>query len=128
MTISDEPCGRVRVTNDFVVAVGVLRNWRVVCIRAEPEALTKKTATLIHWRASLFALALLSAYPSSGAAQDPASEPRGFIREPAAIERAAVFADRRQGNGELTNGYYIDFLNMIPGAGWISGGPGYRHW
>ena len=36
--------------------------------------------------------------------------------------------DRRQGNGELTNGYYIDFLNMIPGAGWISAGPGYRHW
>jgi hypothetical protein len=39
-----------------------------------------------------------------------------------------IFSDRHFGNGELTNGFYIDFANMIPGAGWISGGPAYRHW
>ncbi len=50
------------------------------------------------------------------------------MREPAVIERVVVFADRRQANGELTNGYCIDFANMISGAGWISAGPGYRKW
>jgi len=52
----------------------------------------------------------------------------GLIREPDFIERAVIFADRRQGNGEFTNGFYPDLFNMIPGAGWISAGPGYRQW
>ncbi len=62
-------------------------------------------------------------------AQDvPPPAPAGILREPEAIERAVVFADRRQGNGELTNGFYPALWNMIPGAGWISAGPGYRQW
>jgi len=39
-----------------------------------------------------------------------------------------LFADRHLGKGDLTNGIYIDHGNMIPGAGWLSAGPGYRHW
>ena len=73
-------------------------------------------------------LALLPIYPLCAVAQEPVTGPKGFIREPEPIERAAVFMDRRQGNGELTNGFYLDLQNMIPGAGWISGGPGYRRW
>jgi hypothetical protein len=86
-------------------------------------------------------LALLCATASSAFAQEPratpqssppipesASEPQGFIAEPTLIERAVIFSDRHFGNGDMTNGFYIDFANMIPGAGWISGGPGYRHW
>lgn len=57
-----------------------------------------------------------------------ATEAQGFVAEPDAITRAAVFADRHLGKGDLTNGFYVDFGKMIPGAGWISGGPGYRHW
>lgn len=83
---------------------------------------------LIYWRASLAALFLCLVGPLSASAQEPVSEPQGYLREPGLIERIAVFADRRQGNGELTNGYYIDLQNMIAGAGWISAGPGYRHW
>jgi hypothetical protein len=59
---------------------------------------------------------------------DYKSEPQGLIGEPDVIERASIFADRHFGNGELTNGLYADVWNMIPGAGWISGGPGYRQW
>jgi hypothetical protein len=59
---------------------------------------------------------------------DYESEPRGLIGEPIVIERAVVFGDRHFGNGEITNGFYTDFWNMIPGAGWIAGGPGYRRW
>jgi hypothetical protein len=61
-------------------------------------------------------------------AQERTAAPSGLIDEPSLIERAVIFADRRQGNGEFTNGFYPDVWNMIPGAGWISGGPGYRHW
>ena len=39
-----------------------------------------------------------------------------------------LFADRHRGKGDANTGFYIDFGNMVPGAGWISGGPGYRHW
>lgn len=59
---------------------------------------------------------------------EAASEPQGFIAEPAPIDRAAIFMDRHFAGGEVSNGFYIDFANMIPGSGWISGGPGYRHW
>jgi hypothetical protein len=71
--------------------------------------------------------ALLCASQVSAPAQtsDP---PEGFLKEPAVIERAVIFMDRRQGNGEFKNGFYPDLWNMIPGAGWISVGPGYRRW
>ena len=58
----------------------------------------------------------------------PATASHGLIREPDFIERAVIFADRRQGNGEFTNGFYPALFDMIPGAGWISAGPGYRQW
>ena len=59
---------------------------------------------------------------------DGYSEPRGFIVEPDAITRATLFADRHLGKGDLNNGFYVDFGKMIPGAGWLSAGPGYRKW
>jgi hypothetical protein len=84
--------------------------------------------TMLIRRVVGFAAALLSVVGESAHAQEPAGAPQGFINEPGIIERAAIFADRRHGNGEFTNGFYPDVWNMIPGAGWISGGPGYRHW
>lgn len=57
-----------------------------------------------------------------------ATEPQGLIAEPGAITRAVLFADRHLGKGDLTNGIYWDYGNMIPGAGWLSIGPGYKHW
>ena len=72
--------------------------------------------------------ALLSVLVSPAHAQESTAPPQGLMNEPGIVERAVVFADRRQGNGELTNGFYPDLWNMIPGAGWISAGPGYRQW
>lgn len=57
-----------------------------------------------------------------------ASEPQGFMAEPDVITRAVLFADRQLGKGDLTNGIYVDYGSMIPGAGWVSVGPGYKHW
>src|SRR5688500_6020195 len=93
--------------------------------------------------AARFALGLLCAVAIPAAAQDRpddvaaqhaplpaemAPEPAGFIAEPVPIARAVAYMDRHFGNGDLTNGFYADFWSMIPGAGWISGGPGYRSW
>lgn len=80
------------------------------------------------------AVALICLCPAMASAQQgpavpsSATEPRGFIVEPDSITRAALFADRQLGKGGLTNGIYVDYGNMIPGAGWASAGPGYRHW
>lgn len=57
-----------------------------------------------------------------------ATEPQGMVAEPAPITRAVLFADRHLGKGDLTNGIYVDYGNMLPGAGWLSIGPGYKHW
>ena len=79
--------------------------------------------------------ASLCLVPAAAAfAQEPpavpssATEPQGIVPEPDAITRAVLFADRNLGKGDLTNGIYWDFGNMIPGAGWGNAGPGYRHW
>lgn len=64
----------------------------------------------------------------TAAIADYASEPQGLMAEPMVVERAVIFGDRHFGNGEITSGFYADAWNMIPGAGWISVGPGYRQW
>ena len=75
------------------------------------------------------AFALLCAHPLAALAQDASTpEPQALVGEPDVIERAVLFADRHISNGDITNGFYVDSWNMIPGAGWISAGPGYRHW
>ena len=81
----------------------------------------------------IFALILLCASPLAAAAQDTPpvidiGEPKGFIAEPDPITRAALFADRHLGKGDLNNGWYVEQGKMIPGAGWLSIGPGYRKW
>jgi len=79
------------------------------------------------------AIALIWLIPASALAQEPAvpssaTEPQGFLAEPDLLTRVVLFADRQVGKGDLTNGIYVDYGNMIPGAGWASIGPGYRHW
>jgi Omp85 superfamily domain len=91
------------------------------------------------WSAPLFVLA---AFPVWAAAQtrqvDPSEltsvsvtpgEADGLWREPAVIARSIDFATRVMGDGgEGKTGFYPELSNMITGAGWISAGPGYRHW
>lgn len=96
---------------------------------------TRKYGKPGHFAAILANLAfVLLCAPSGLAAQDTlpvpenATEPQGFIAEPSAITRVALFADRHWGKGDLNNGFYLDFGKMIPGAGWLSAGPGYRQW
>jgi hypothetical protein len=58
-------------------------------------------------------------------------EVRGLFSEPRGIGRGIEFANRliTSGNGgEVKNGFYPELSNMVTGAGWISVGPGYRHW
>ena len=94
-----------------------------------------------QWRSAVvitnLAFVFLCAVPLDAAAQEPQeplpvpdgySEPQGFLAEPVPITRATLFADRHFGKGNLNNGLYWDFGNMVPGAGWLAIGPGYRQW
>lgn len=56
------------------------------------------------------------------------SEPLGFIAEPSWLERAAVFGDRHLSGGGGGNGFSVNTKSPVPGAGWITIGPAYRHW
>lgn len=90
-----------------------------------------------HWLLAAIitnlAFVLLCA-PLGAAAQDTLpvpdglKEPQGFIAEPQPITRVALFADRHLGKGDLNNGFYVEHGKLIPGAGWMSAGPGYRQW
>lgn len=83
-------------------------------------------------RAAILALGLLSASPafaqSAARPASPATEPQGLISEPQVIHRAALFGGRHLNGGEGRAGIYVDFNDMIPGAGWLALGPGYRQW
>lgn len=78
-------------------------------------------------------LALLFGLPQAVSAQDPVPQPpqaeAGLFPEPRFFIRAIDFATRTMGDGDgQKSGFYPEFSNMITGAGWISVGPGYRHW
>lgn len=59
-------------------------------------------------------------------------EAPGFLSEPQVIAKGIDFAMRTIGDGgssgEVKNGFYPEMSAMVTGAGWISMGPGYRHW
>jgi hypothetical protein len=58
--------------------------------------------------------------------QDTDLEP-GLLPEPHVLNRAVDFAGKLGGDGSSPkDGFYPDFGDMVTGAGWISGGPGYR--
>jgi hypothetical protein len=70
---------------------------------------------------------------TSGAAQPiGATSPTpvgGMFTEPRLITKSIRFAvDKFEGRDQKKDGWYPEFSNMITGAGWISVGPGYRHY
>lgn len=91
---------------------------------------------------SALAALCLAIVPTLAQAQEPANTPpaaqestateqTGFFTEPGIIGRALRFGNRLATSGdggEIKNGFYPEFGDMITGAGWISGGPGYRYW
>lgn len=89
---------------------------------------------LMRVTATVAVAVTLAAAPVAAAqeARDPQPkvEAEGFWHEPPALGRGLDFAINAAGGtrGELKNGFYPEFGAMVTGAGWISGGPGYRHW
>ena len=69
--------------------------------------------------------------PNAVAQDKRATTPIGFFNEPNIVDKAIRYGSRFASSGdggEVKNGFYPEFGEMIPGAGWISGGPGYRYW
>ena len=135
--------GAAAITDVHVTATTINRlpmQWHASCTHFEGEATMYRSRIRLS-AALACALGLTCAAGSPAVAQqsrpiDPtlprppetATEPQGFLAEPALVQRAVLFGDRHFGNGEITQGWYLDGWNMIPGAGWVSIGPGYRRW
>lgn len=85
-------------------------------------------------RATRWILGLSTAASIAGAAparaQEPAESVTGVFTEPRFLARAIDIGLRTGGQGSDSekSGVYPELSNMITGAGWIAGGPGYRHW
>lgn len=91
--------------------------------------------------ASVLAALLVTATPSGALAQERASAPtpqpasqmdRGptaIFAEPSILGRGVDVTTRLMSDSnELTDGLYPELSNLPTGSGWISLGPGYRHW
>lgn len=79
--------------------------------------------------ATTFAQTPATPDPQNPAQADRPAPPEGFFHEPHFLAKAIDFGARTGGDGtRVKNGFYPEVSNMITGAGWISVGPGYRHW
>ena len=82
-------------------------------------------------RPLLVLIVALFAGPALGQEPPPAAEPQGpaLFEEPHVLTAAINFAGRRftsDSKNARDHGFYPKVGGMISGAGWISGGPGYR--
>ena len=98
------------------------------CLHEPPQSRQQRNRPwLVAWAMLLTAIA-------APTAQSPTSVPAtrdGLLREPGVIGRAIDIGTRVASSGdggEVKNGPYPELGDMVTGAGWISGGPGYRHW
>jgi hypothetical protein len=96
----------------------------------------------MRWSCAPLAALCLAIAPALAQAQESAhipaalpsvtaAEQSGFFHEPSIIGRGLGLANRISTSGdggEIKNGFYPELGEMISGAGWISVGPGYRHW
>src|SRR5688572_21794370 len=86
------------------------------------------------WRRSFAvasALLVLGLSPAAFAQVPHTGDVEGVLAEPGVLSRMVSFGNRLQGStdgGDVKSGFYPELSNMVTGAGWISGGPGYRYW
>jgi surface antigen Omp85-like protein len=54
----------------------------------------------------------------------------GLFKEPELLTSGLNYALKKFDTDDLRNksGFYLELSNMITGSGWVSAGPGYRHW
>jgi len=74
-------------------------------------------------------VALASASSAQTLPPKPTTEPPpGLLGEPAVLQKSVALAGRWLGDAPVSqrDGFYPELGNFIPGAGWISAGPGYR--
>jgi hypothetical protein len=106
--------------------LGAARLCRVVSLSALME---KQLAC----RVNVLVLLLFAALARAAAAQEapPPDEPdaRAFFHEPALLTAGIDLVQQfdKSGDGDPDDGFYPKVGGMITGAGWIAGGPGYRH-
>jgi hypothetical protein len=117
----------VRLTIDArVITSDYYTDWhrverRKAMLEAQLATSRRPAATVT---ALIVALALL---PGSLLAQAAQEATPGLPAEPRLLRRAmTVIGQMKTDDGRSSEGFYIETGQMITGAGWISGGPGYR--
>jgi surface antigen Omp85-like protein len=154
--LADDQAGRVdaSVTEDGGWTITAVVGGRTIAVRhyhdwhrVERARTWLKSELLAEARRLVTvgaALALLVGVPATASAQNqagagqgttagPSPEPEGFLSEPHFLTRAINFLPRsfrgKVGDGSgMKDKFYPEFSNMPTGAGWITAGPGYRHW
>lgn len=99
--------------------------------------------TTIHWVGTfcsrLGVIVLMAGAPTGALGQERPADPTSskgevtgataIFAEPHVIARGIDAATRMLGDGsDIKDGFYPELSNMPTGAGWITAGPGYRHW
>jgi hypothetical protein len=119
----------VRIIDDTgIITVHHCSDWHHV-ERTRRRAEAARHQRVVARLAATLLLALLM-FPVAAAAQATNAGPAdGIFAEPRIIDQAMQISGRHAGGGgEEKNGLYPELSNMVTGAGWISGGPGYRQW
>jgi hypothetical protein len=129
VALSLEGGWEVRTVDDSgIVTVQHCSDWHHV------ERTRRRAEAARHQRAigrlAATLLLVLLAFPPAASAQARDTGPAdGVFAEPRVIDKAIDIGSRFSGGGgEDKNGLYPELSNMVTGAGWISGGPGYRQW
>ena len=88
-----------------------------------------KTANLLPSGVAAVLIALTLASTAFAQATDIPQPAPGLLTEPELLTKGANLLERRVAAASVetpSDGFFIDFSNMITGSGWISAGPGYR--
>jgi hypothetical protein len=116
-----------------MVGAAIMGDWRSAVIPHSLRTVVIVTAVVLA-TGPVRARAQDTPPDPRGAAAPPAataSDNRGLFDEPRRLEKAMDFAVELSPGaegGKAKNGFYPELGEMVTGAGWISAGPGYRHW
>jgi hypothetical protein len=104
---------------------------KTVATRWRGEGRRHTRGPSIRWSTALLLAVTLPAAAIAQTREGAATGQSGLFPEPAVIGHAIDAGTRiatSGDGGDIKNGFYPELGNMVTGAGWISGGPGYRQW
>jgi hypothetical protein len=110
----------------ITMEVALMLSLRLIDLRCCLGACLLVVTPSVVWAQPTASLGSSSASAAGAPAPPP---PAAWFAEPRFIGNAINFASRFDRNGGRTkSGFYPELSNLDTGAGWLSVGPGYRHY